>query len=340
MSSLQSRLNGLIIGASGYTGAELAACLQRHPHLTITGLTVSAQSVDGGKLLSDIHPRLKGRVDLPLIACDDSAALAERADVVFLATDHAVSHLLAPQFLAAGCTVFDLSGAYRVKQRDFYPQYYGFTHQHPEWLDQAVYGLAEWQTVALRHAQLIALPGCYPTAAQLALKPLLDAGLIDTTQWPIINAVSGVSGAGRKASLNNSFCEVSLQAYGLFTHRHQPEIATHLGTPVIFSPHLGNFPRGILETIHLRLKSGVDAAEVATAFYRAYQDKPLIRLYHDTLPSIGAVAGTPFCDIGFAVQGQHLIVIAAEDNLLKGAAAQAVQCMNLRFGFPEACALL
>lgn len=337
MSSIQKPLNGLIVGASGYTGAELAACLQRHPYITIAGLTVSAQSVDGGKLLSDIHPRLKGVVDLPLIASDDSAALA---DVVFLATDHAVSHLLAPTFLAAGCTVFDLSGAYRLRQRDVYPEYYGFTHQHPEWLEQAVYGLAEWQGAALRTAQLVALPGCYPTAAQLALKPLLDSGLVDTAQWPVINAVSGVSGAGRKASLGSSFCEVSLQPYGLFTHRHQPEIAAHLGIPVIFTPHLGNFPRGILETIHLRVKSGVDAAEVATAFYRAYQDKPLIRLYQGTLPSIGAVAGTPFCDIGFSQQGQHLIVVAAEDNLLKGAAAQAVQCMNLRFGFPETCALL
>ncbi|ELM3659477.1 N-acetyl-gamma-glutamyl-phosphate reductase [Edwardsiella piscicida] len=340
MSSIQRPLNGLIVGASGYTGAELAAYLQRHPHITIAGLTVSAQSVDGGKLLSDIHPRLKGVVDLPLIASDDSAALADLADVVFLATDHAVSHLLAPKFLAAGCTVFDLSGAYRLRCSKVYPQYYGFTHQHSEWLEQAVYGLAEWQSVALRAAQLIALPGCYPTAALLALKPLLDAGLIDTAQWPVINAVSGVSGAGRKASLGSSFCEVSLQPYGLFTHRHQPEIATHLGIPVIFTPHLGNFPRGILETIHLRVKRGVDAAEVATAFYRAYQDKPLIRLCQGTLPSIGAVAGTPFCDIGFSLQGQHLIVVAAEDNLLKGAAAQAVQCMNLRFGFHETCALL
>lgn len=340
MSNIPTTLRALVVGASGYTGAELAAYLQRHPYITIAGLIVSAQSVDGGKRLSDLHPRLKGVVDQRLIASDDVASLAELADVVFLATDHAVSHQLAPQFLAAGCTVFDLSGAYRVNQAAFYSQYYGFTHQYPEWLAQAVYGLAEWQADALRSAQLIALPGCYPTAAQLALKPLLAAGLVDTTQWPVINAVSGVSGAGRKASLNNSFCEVSLQPYGLFTHRHQPEIAAHLGVPVIFTPHLGNFPRGILATIHLRVKSGVDAAEIATAFYRAYQEQPLVRLNTETLPSVGAVAGTPYCDIGFALQGEHLIVIAAEDNLLKGAAAQAVQCMNLRFGFQQTCALL
>ncbi|WP_279156920.1 N-acetyl-gamma-glutamyl-phosphate reductase [Obesumbacterium proteus] len=335
-----STLNGLIVGASGYTGAELAAYLHRHPHMNITGLTVSAQSADAGKLLSDLHPQLKGIVDLPLLPMSDVAAMAKDVDVVFLATAHEVSHDLAPQFLQMGCVVFDLSGAYRVNQASFYQDYYGFTHQHADWLDKAVYGLAEWRAEDIKQAQLVAVPGCYPTASQLALKPLIDAGLLDLNQWPIINAVSGVSGAGRKASMTTSFCEVSLQPYGIFTHRHQPEIATHLGTPVIFTPHLGNFPRGILATITCKLTAGVNAEQIDAAYQQAYAEKPLVRIYDKGVPAIKNVAGTPFCDIGFALQGEHLIIVSAEDNLLKGAAAQAVQCMNIRFGFNETQSLL
>jgi len=334
-------LNTLIVGASGYAGAELAAYLNRHPQMNITALAVSAQSADAGKKLSDLHPQLKGIVDLPLQALDEHVAeLAKTVDVVFLATAHEVSHDLAPIFLAAGCVVFDLSGAYRVNQADFYSQFYGFEHQHADWLDKAVYGLAEWQSEALEQAQLIAVPGCYPTASQLALKPLVDAGLLNEEQWPVINAVSGVSGAGRKASLANSFCEVSLQPYGIFTHRHQPEIAAHLGIPVIFTPHLGNFARGILATITCRLKSWITAQDIAECYQNAYRDKPLVRLYDKGVPALKAVVGTPFCDIGFSVQGEHLIVVATIDNLLKGAAAQAVQCANIRFGFPQTLSLL
>ena len=333
-------LNTLIVGASGYAGVELATYLNRHPHMNITALAVSAQSPDAGKLLSDLHPQLKGIVDLPLEPLSDAAAWADKVDVVFLATAHEVSHELAPAFLQAGCVVFDLSGAFRVNDADFYSEYYGFTHQHGDWLDKAVYGLAEWQHEAIREAQLIAVPGCYPTASQLALKPLIAAGLLNEAQWPVINATSGVSGAGRKASLGNSFCEVSLQPYGIFNHRHQPEIARHLGVPVIFTPHLGNFARGILATITCRLKTGVSRDDVAEAFHNAYQDKPLVRLYDNGVPALKSVVGLPFCDIGFAVQGEHLIIVAAEDNLLKGASSQAVQCLNIRFGFPETQSLI
>ncbi|OSN05226.1 N-acetyl-gamma-glutamyl-phosphate reductase [Lonsdalea iberica] len=333
-------LNTLIVGASGYTGAELALYLNRHPQMNITALAVSAQSVDAGKLLSDLHPQLKGVIDLPVQPLTDVADAAKGVDVVFLATDHKVSHDLAPQFLAAGCTVFDLSGAFRVQDADFYSRYYGFDHQHADWLAQAVYGLAEWQAEAIKQAQLIAVPGCYPTASQLALKPLVESRLLNTDQWPVIDATSGVSGAGRKATMTNSFCEVSLQPYGLFTHRHQPEIAAHLGIPVIFTPHLGNFPRGILATITCRLRPGVTAQDVAEAYYNAYHDKPLVRLYANGVPALKSVVGLPFCDIGFSVQDEHLIVVSTEDNLLKGAAAQAVQCMNIRFGFPETQSLL
>jgi len=332
-------LNTLIVGASGYAGAELVTYLNRHPHMNITALTVSAQSADAGKLISDLHPQLKGIVDLPLQAMSDISEFSD-VDVVFLATAHEVSHDLAPQFLAAGCTVIDLSGAFRVNDAAFYQRYYGFTHQHPELLAQAVYGLAEWQQEKLAGAQLIAVPGCYPTASQLALKPLIDADLLDLSQWPVINATSGVSGAGRKAAISNSFCEVSLQPYGIFTHRHQPEIATHLGTQVIFTPHLGNFPRGILATITCRLKTGVSGQQIASAFQQAYADKPLVRLYDKGVPALKNVVGLPFCDIGFAVQDDHLIVVATEDNLLKGAASQAVQCLNIRFGFDQTQSLI
>ncbi len=304
-------LNTLIVGASGYAGVELATYLNRHPHMNITALAVSAQSPDAGKLLSDLHPQLKGIVDLPLQPLSDAAEWAGKVDVVFLATAHEVSHDLAPEFLKAGCVVFDLSGAFRVNDDGFYQQYYGFSHQHQAWLDKAVYGLAEWN-----HAQL------------------------NPAQWPVINATSGVSGAGRKASVTTSFCEVSLQPYGLFNHRHHPEIVAHLGTPVIFTPHLGNFPRGILETITCRLNAGVSQQDVAAAYHSAYHDKPLVRLYDKGVPALKAVVGLPFCDIGFAVQGEHLIVVAAEDNLLKGASSQAVQCLNIRFGFPETQSLI
>ena len=333
-------LNTLIVGASGYAGAELVNYLNRHPHMNITALTVSAQSNDAGKLISELHPQLKGIVDMPLQAMSDISEFTDGVDVVFLATAHEVSHDLAPQFLAKGCVVIDLSGAFRVNDAEFYQRYYGFTHQHPELLEQAVYGLAEWQSDKLKETSLISVPGCYPTAAQLALKPLIDAGLLDLTQWPVINATSGVSGAGRKAAISNSFCEVSLQPYGIFNHRHHPEISTHLGTPVIFTPHLGNFPRGILETITCRLNVGVTQQQVADAFNQAYQDKPLVRLYDKGVPALKNVVGLPFCDIGFAVQGDHLIVVATEDNLLKGASAQAVQCLNIRFGFAETQSLI
>lgn len=329
----------LIVGASGYTGAEVTNYLHRHPKVHLHSLAISAQSQDKGKLFSDLYPHYRGIVDLPLLPLNDIAMLAKQVDVVFLATAHEISHELAAIFVEADCIVIDLSGAYRVNQPEFYEHYYGFKHKFPQLLKNAVYGLAEWQMNTIKQANLISVPGCYPTVSQLALRPLVEHNLLDQQQWPIINAISGVSGAGRKASLTTSFCEVSLQPYSLFTHRHQPEIAYHLGMPVIFTPHLGNFARGILATITCRLRSGVNAQTVHDAFTHAYGNKPLIRFYDKGIPSINAVVGQPFCDIGFSIQNEHIIIIAAEDNLLKGAAAQAVQCFNIRFGFNETEAL-
>lgn len=336
-------LNTFIIGASGYTGAELAKMVHIHPHLNLAGLYVSANSLDANKPVSELHGQLKGIVDLPLQPLKDPAAVAAQADIVLLATAHEVSHDLATTFLSAGCQVFDLSGAFRVQGDDFYTQYYGFEHQYQQWLKQAVYGLAEWNSKAIKQAQLVAVPGCYPTASQLALKPLLESNLIDKNQWPVINAVSGVSGAGRKASMVNSFCEVSLQAYGVFGHRHQPEIAAHLDCDVIFTPHLGSFKRGILATITAKLAPGVDAEEVAGAMQQAYQSQTgqhAVRLLGEQTASIQNVVNTCFCDIGWKVQGQHIVLTSAIDNLLKGASSQAMQCINIRNNFPQLTALV
>ena len=329
-----------IIGASGYTGAELALMINRHPELTLSGLYVSANSVDAGKPIAALHGKLAGLIDMPVQPLTNPEEVAKQSDVIFLATAHEVSHDLAPIFLENGCQVFDLSGAFRVKGENFYEEFYGFEHQHEQWLDKAAYGLAEWNEQEIKEAQLVAVAGCYPTASQLAIKPLVEAKLLDTNQWPVINATSGVTGAGRKASMVNSFCEVSLQAYGVFNHRHQPEMAAHLGCDVIFTPHLGNFKRGILATITMKLAEGVTEKQIQEAFEKAYQGKPAVRLLEETLPRIQDVEQTPFCDLGWKVQGQHIIVVSAIDNLLKGASSQAMQCLNLRYGFAPLTALV
>lgn len=334
----------LIIGASGYTGAELAQILTRHPHFELAGLYVSTNSADANKPISTLYPQLRSICDLPLQPLPETqeklTALAQSAEVIFLATAHEVSHDLAPIFVQNGCKVFDLSGAYRVNNAEFYQQFYGFTHQFPELLQKAVYGLAEWNHESIRQTDLVAVAGCYPTVSQLSLKPLIENNLLDLNQLPIINAVSGVSGAGRKASLTSSFCEVSLNAYGVFNHRHQPEIATHLGCEVIFTPHLGNFKRGILATITAKLKAGVSDEQIWEAYSQYYANRPLVRVYEQGLPSIKAVEFTPYCDIGFATKNGHIIIVGAEDNLLKGAAAQAVQCANIRFDYDETLGLI
>lgn len=333
-------LKTTIIGASGYTGAELALMINRHPELTLSGLYVSANSVDAGKPIAALHGKLAGLIDMPVQPLTNPEEVAKQSDVIFLATAHEVSHDLAPIFLENDCQVFDLSGAFRIKGENFYQEFYGFEHQHEQWLDKAAYGLAEWNEQEIKEAQLVAVAGCYPTASQLAIKPLVEAKLLDGNQWPVINATSGVTGAGRKASMVNSFCEVSLQAYGVFNHRHQPEMAAHLGCDVIFTPHLGNFKRGILATITMKLADGVTEQQIQEAFEQAYQGKPAVRLLEETLPRIQDVEQTPFCDLGWKVQGQHIIVVSAIDNLLKGASSQAMQCLNLRYGFAPLTALV
>ena len=210
----------------------------------------------------------------------------------------------------------------------------GFTHPRQDLLPKAVYGLAEWNHDQIAKADLVAVAGCYPTASLSALKPLEEAGLIRSGSMPIINAVSGVTGSGRKATMTNSFCEVSLAPYGVFRHRHRPEISYHLGQKVLFQPHLGCFRRGILATIYVELADGVTDAAINAAYHRAYDGKRLVRLT-DKWPSVLGVAGTPYVDVHFEREGGELIVVSAIDNLMKGASAQALQCANIRFGFSE-----
>lgn len=338
-SSESQNMKVAVVGASGYAGAELCRIIARHPKLSLGGTFVSPNSVDLGKKMSDLYGSLNGICDSVLEPVSDS--LSSRADVFFLATDHRVSHDLAPKLINDGKTVLDLSGAFRLSDLKVFEKAYGFAHEHADLLKDSIYALPEFTSLEeLRSKNMISLPGCYPTASQLALKPLINAKLLDAAYRPVIDAVSGVSGAGRKAKLSSSFCEVSLSAYGVFTHRHQPEIAEHLGCEVIFTPHLGPFKRGILATVTAKLKSGISEVEVDKVYQDAYAHKPLVRFKH-ILPQLADVQMTPFCDLGFKVSDDgYIVVISAIDNLLKGAAAQAVQVLNLHCGFDETAGLV
>jgi N-acetyl-gamma-glutamyl-phosphate reductase len=332
-----------IFGASGYTGAALVEKVNQHPLLTLNGVYVSANSQDANKTLSELHPSLAHIEQQTLIPANDDMLeeIANNNQVILLATPHEASHEWAPKLLGHHAVVYDLSGAYRLSGSQEYQQFYGFEHLHGDWLDKAVYGLAEHNHTAIASAELVAVPGCYPTASLCALLPMQKAGLLDSNQPPIINAVSGVSGAGRKAALTNSFCEVSLQAYGVFTHRHTPEIAQHLGQDVIFTPHLGSFKRGILATVTAKLENGVSKSQIDQAFADCYQNKKLIRLLQAN-PRVDDVAYSPFCDLSWHVDEEkgYVIVTSAIDNVLKGAATQAIQCINIRQGWADYTGLM
>jgi len=328
-------INIAIVGASGYTGAQMCHLVEQHKGLNLTAIYVSENSLDKHRNINELYPHLLNSVSKLLEPLTQQAfdTIYANNDGVVLATGHEVSHGLALQFLEAGLSVFDLSGAFRFKDAQYITDYYGFTHQYPELLSKAVYGLAEWNAQEIKQSKLIAVPGCYPTASLLGLKPLKVNELLDESQWPVINAVSGVTGAGRKASMTNSYCEVSLTPYGVLGHRHQPEITTQLGNEVIFTPHLGNFKRGILATITVKLKNTVTTEQVNNAYQR-YQQEPKIRLRGDIWPKIDDVVNTSFCDIAWKYDedSHHLIVVSAIDNLLKGAAGQGLQCIEIHYG--------
>ncbi|WP_299798633.1 N-acetyl-gamma-glutamyl-phosphate reductase [uncultured Shewanella sp.] len=321
-----------IIGASGYTGAQITSLIEADENLTVQGLYVSENSLDKGKPLSELYPSYS-HISYTLSPLSDEAKMLilQQADAVVLATDHAVSLHLAAWFYQKGLAVFDLSGAYRFSDMQQYPKWYGFDHEYQEVLADAVYGLAEWNNEEIANSKMIAVPGCYPTASLTALKPI--APLL-TDAFPVINAVSGVTGAGRKAQLHTSFCEVSLTPYGVLGHRHQPEIATQLGQEVIFTPHLGNFKRGILATITVQLKSGTTEADIAAA-YSVYDEAPLITVKQNQFPKVDDVVNTPNCHLGwkFDPETHYLVVASAIDNLMKGAASQAHQCIKIHFNY-------
>lgn len=335
----------VIVGAPGYSGGELASILIRHPHAEIVGLFGSSRRAEGERpaTMGQLHPRLRGRIDLPVHPADIGAIDVLRPDVVFLATPHEASIELASELLAlpAPPRVLDLSGAFRLKAEQ-YPREYGFTHSRPELLGNAVYGLPELNRAQIAAANLIAVPGCYPTSAILPLAPLARAGALERGHRPIIDSTSGVSGAGRTPMPKTHFCEISLQPYNVFKHRHAPEIALHSGTPVVFTPHLAAFERGILSTIHVDLAPGWTTKRAGDALSSAYGGERFVRLLpNDAWPSVADVRHTNFCDIGWAGDDEHrhLILVSAIDNLVKGAAGQAVQCMNIRFDLPEGTAL-
>jgi len=334
-----------VAGATGYAGGELIAILLRHPGARITRLMAEIpQPIP----MEGAHPALRGR-RLPV--CERPALgdlKAADVDVVFLATPHQASHDLVPGLLERGVRVVDLSAAFRLKDPAAYPRWYGFEHKAAAALAQAVYGAPELNADQIRTARLVANPGCYATSVNLALAPLLQAGWVDLTRGIVADAKSGATGAGRTPSEKLHFPEVyeNLRAYGLFHHRHVPEMLQTLGlaeTDFIFTPHLLPTNRGILSTIYVRLAPCRKLAEVIALFREFYARAPLVRVYgEDALPEIQCVAHTQYFDVGFALDEPtgRLIIVSALDNLGKGAAGQAVQNMNLMYGLAEETALV
>jgi N-acetyl-gamma-glutamyl-phosphate reductase len=321
-----------VAGATGYSGVELLRLLSRHPGADV----VAAMGAAGAE---PRHvPALRRVWDAPVTGLDLDALMA--TDAVFLALpDHAAAEI-APPLVARGTRVFDLSGAFRLRDAELRRRWYPKSPEPPQ---AVVYGLTEHNRDRLRGSTLVACAGCYPTAAILSLKPLLAAGLIDTAAPIIIDAKSGVSGAGKTPTERTHFseCHGSLSAYGVFEHRHAVEIEQELGAAVTFVPHLLPIDRGILETIYVVLAPGAAEAGVAAALHAAYDGSPFVRLTGRDLPEIKHVAHTNFCDIGWRVNAarRQLVLVACIDNLVKGAAGQAVQNFNVAFGFDETAGL-
>lgn len=338
----------VIVGAPGYSGAELASILLGHPKADIVGLFGSAKREESAETFDRVFPRFRDRLTLPVLAASVPEIEKLAPDAVFLCTPHEASVDLAARLVERDVPVFDLSAAFRLPNPAAYPTHYGFTHPRTDLLSVAVYGLPEINRERIRGASLIAVPGCYPTSAIIPLRPLVEAGAIGRRPdgrpiRPIIDSTSGVSGAGRGLHLRSLFCEVHQQPYNVFKHRHQPEIDEYAGVGTVFTPHLGPFERGILSTIHVTLAPEWTGARVTQTLAAAYANEQFVRLCPSGVwPGVGDVRGTNFCDIGWAVDDRdgHLIIASAIDNLTKGAAGQAVQCMNLRLGFDEGAGLL
>ena len=329
-----------ILGATGYAGIELVRILSSHKEVNITMLV--SQTYKGMKI-SEVYPSLRGVIDLECEELDAKKA-AENCDVVFTALPHGASKEVIPELYEKGLTVIDLSGDFRYNDKDVYSAWYGQEHSSPELLDVSVYGLPELHREEIKKTRLVGNPGCYTTCSIMGLAPLLANGAVETKNI-IIDAKSGVSGAGRGLGLDYHFCECTenMKAYKIGTHRHTSEIEQELSLvagediTLSFTPHLIPMKRGILATIYANLKKPYSKAELLDMVKNFYKDEYFVRIYDKGLPETNHVAGSNFVDIGLEVDERlgRVVIVSAIDNLIKGAAGQAVQNMNLIFGFDE-----
>jgi N-acetyl-gamma-glutamyl-phosphate reductase len=327
-----------IAGATGYTGQELLRLLGRHPAVSVTAAMSSGPAGGTARPLPALARLWDGHIT-PLSA----DALARDADIVFLALPDTAAAELAPSLIEAGVRVIDLSGAFRLRDAAARARWYPETHKIPTGV---AYGLTERERDAVATARLVANPGCYPTAALLALAPLISAGILTPNADIIVDAKSGVSGAGKTPSERTHFseCHGNLSAYGVFNHRHGAEIEQGIGGPggnVTFTPHLLPLHRGLMATIYVRVAPGTTEEALAGVYERAFGGETFVRLVGSALPEIKHVAHTNFCDIGWRIDPSgRAILVSVIDNLLKGASGQAVQNMNVMLGIDERTGLL
>ena len=330
-----------IVGSSGYTGGELFRILLGHPRVTVTAVTSEKSA---GRPITSIFPHLLGLTDLVCEAFEPEA-IARKAELAFLALPHVTAQEAAYHLFKLGLKVVDLSADYRLSDPAVYEKWYEHTHQHPELLKKAVYGLPELYREKIKNAALIANPGCYPTSAILGLAPLLKGKMVDTASI-VIDSKSGVSGAGRSPALAQHYPEANegFMAYKVGSHRHTPEIEQELSLlageriTVSFTPHLVPMNRGILTTIYAGLSQAIDIARLHAAYAEFYKNEVFVRLLPiGQFPNVRNMRGANFCDIGVHVDPRtnRAVVVTAIDNLVKGAAGQAVQNMNLMLGFEE-----
>lgn len=328
-----------IIGASGYGGGELARLLLGHPEVELVHLTAESKA---GEAMADLYPNLRGFTS-SITEAADAAQIAKDSDMVFLALPTGKAMQLAPA-IVPHARLIDLGADFRFKDPQVYEQWYKSPHASPELLADAAYGLTEFKRGEVRRAQIVGNPGCYPTAALLATLPLLQSGKV-RTNGVIVDAKSGVSGAGRGLSMGTHFSEVNenVKPYNVAGHRHTPEIEQEMSAllgrdmPITFTPHLVPMTRGILVTAYLSVAGSVTTDEATSILREAYAGEPFVRVLADVLPQTKATSGSNFCDVAVRVDAHSgtLIAMAALDNLVKGASGQAVQNMNVMMGLPE-----